>query len=94
MEAKLGGGVREEEEKHTEQGESVSVGAWALGWLVCLPRDVFPQLSSHRLSPPAVTNAQRRGAHAEAHTHLAASVVGIAAETCEAEALIKTTDHR
>lgn len=86
MEAELGGGVREEE---GSRGESVSVGAWALGWLVCLPRDVFLQLSSHRLSPPAVTNA-----HAEAHTHLAASVVGIAAETCEAEALIKTTDHR
>lgn len=86
MEAELGGGGRRGE---GSRGESVSVGAWALGWLVCLPRDVFPQLSSHRLSPPAVTNA-----HAEAHTHLAASVVRIAAETCEAEALIKTTDHR
>lgn len=94
MEAKLGGGVREEEEKHTEQGgERVCwrVGPWVAG---------FPpagRLPTTKLSPSVATRCHkrtRRGAHAEAHTHLAASVVGIAAETCEAEALIKTTDHR
>lgn len=57
------------------------------------PGDVSSLLGSCRLSQPAVP---RTDTHAERHadyTHLAASVVRIAAESCEAETLIKTTDH-
>lgn len=64
-----------------------------LGDWFAVPGDVSSLLRSCRLSQPAVP---RTNTHAEKHTdytHLAASVVRIAAESCEAKTLIKTTDH-